>query len=129
MENIKEKLEPVFKLYPQVKLVYFFGSKARGNGGPLSDYDFAIYLDESDAKRRFEIRLELMAKLSMCLKTDDVDVCVVNDIDAPELKYNIVQEGKIIYEEEPFKVLIEPHIFHDYFDFIYGLRKYGLTKV
>lgn len=40
-----KSLENIFKLSPQVKLVYFFGSKATGKSGPLSDYDFAIFLD------------------------------------------------------------------------------------
>jgi len=129
MENIKEKLEHIFKRYPQVKLVYFFGSRAKGKDGPLSDYDFGAYLDEQDAKKRFQIRLDILREVSKELGTDEVDFSIINDIQSPEFKYSIVKEGKIIYEEEPFKVLIEPHIFHDYFDFIYGLRKYGLTKV
>ncbi len=59
-----EKLLSVFKLYPQVKLVYFFGSRVKDKSGPLSDYDFAVYLDEKDKKLRFDIKLSLMGKLS-----------------------------------------------------------------
>jgi len=123
-----ENLHDIFELYPEIKLVYLFGSRARKKDGPLSDYDFAVYLDENNTQRRFEIRLDLMAKVSMRLKTDDVDVCIMNDLDAPELNYNIVREGKLIYEKEPFKVLVEPKIFNEYFDFIYLLRKYNLTR-
>ena len=43
LKGIKGKITPIFKDYPEIKLVYFFGSKARGEGGPLSDYDFAVY--------------------------------------------------------------------------------------
>lgn len=119
----------IFKLYRQVKLVYFFGSKAKGKDSPLSDYDFAAYLDEKDKKKRFDIRLSLMAKLSHALGIDAVDVVVLNDTASPELRYNIVREGKVIYEEEPYRVILEPRIFNEYFDFMYGLRKYGLTKI
>ena len=125
---LDKKLVDIFKLYPQVKLVYFFGSRARGKEGPLSDYDFAVYLDEKDAKKRFETKLNLMSKLSKNFGTDNVDVVVLNDTQSPELKYSVLKEGKLIYEEEPYKVIIEPRIFNEYFDFIYGLRKYGLTK-
>ena len=125
---LDKKLVDIFKLYPQVKLVYFFGSRARGKEGPLSDYDFAVYLDEKDAKKRFETKLNLMSKLSKNFGTDNVDVVVLNDTQSPELKYSVLKEGKPIYEEEPYKVIIEPRIFNEYFDFIYGLRKYGLTK-
>ncbi len=125
--NVKD-LVSVFQLYPQVKLVYFFGSRARGKEGPMSDYDFAVYLDEKDAKSRFETRLSLMSKLSQRIGTDKIDVVVLNDTESPELRYAIIKEGKLIYEEEPYKVFVEPRILNEYFDFIYGLRKYGLTK-
>jgi predicted nucleotidyltransferase len=124
--DIKNLLD-IFTFYPQVKLAYFFGSRAKGKAGPLSDYDFAVYLDEKDKKQRFEIKLGLMAKLSHELATDEVDVVVLNDTESPELQYSIVREGKLIYEEEPYKVSLEPRILNEYFDFMYGLRKYGLT--
>lgn len=127
-EKEMENVFHIFKLYPQVKLVYFFGSKANGKDGPLSDYDFAVYLDEKDKQERFNVRLSLMTKLSRALGTDRVDIVVLNDTESPELRYGIVRDGKLIYEEEPYKVSLEPHIFNEYFDFMYGLRKYGLTK-
>ena len=130
-KSVNNKLKDllyVFQLYPQVKLVYFFGSRARHKEGPLSDYDFAVYLDEKDKNKRFEIKLSLMSKLSLRIETDKVDVVVLNDTESPELKYSIIKEGKLIYEEEPYKVFVEPRIFNEYFDFIYGLRKYNLTK-
>lgn len=129
-EDSKTKdLLNVFQLYPQVKLVYFFGSRAKGKESTLSDYDFAVYLDEGDVKKRFETKLNLMTKLSKIFGTDDVDVVILNDTESPELKYSIIKEGRLIYEEEPYKVSIEPRIFNEYFDFIYGLRKYNLTKI
>jgi uncharacterized protein len=127
-EKIKDLLS-IFQRYPQVKLVYFFGSRAKGKESALSDYDFAVYLDEKDPKSRFDTRLDLMAKLSRSIGTDGVDVVVLNDTESPELKYSIVTEGMLLYEEEPYKLFIEPRILNEYFDFIYGLRKYGLTKV
>lgn len=123
-----KKLFDIFKLYSAIKLVYLFGSRASGKIGPLSDYDFAFYLDEKDAKKRFNIRLELIGKISMVLKTNDVDVCILNDIDGPELKYNIINDGVLIFEKEPFKVLVEPRILTEYFDFREILLRYNLTK-
>ena len=128
IENNIKNLNNIFQLYPQVKLVYFFGSRAENKYGPLSDYDFAVYLDEKDKKKRFDIRLNIMGKLSSEIKTDAVDVVVLNDVKSPELNYSIIKKGKLIYEKEPYKVAIEPRILNAYFDFMYGLRKYGLTK-
>src|SRR3989344_4029070 len=104
MKEIK-KLIPIFEKYPEVKLTYLFGSRATGKVGPLSDYDFGIYLDERDAKRRFDIRLKLAGDISLQLKTDDFDLVVINGIDGPELKYSIIKDGILLFEKEPFKVL------------------------
>lgn len=118
----------IFKVYPAIKLAYFFGSRANAQAGPLSDYDFAVYLDEKDQKKLFELKLELQDKISRQLKTDKVDVVVLNLTGSPELKYQIIKEGQLILEKEPFKVLVEPKILNEYFDFHYLLTKYGLTK-
>jgi len=53
---------------------------------------------------------------------------MLNLIEGPELKYNIIKEGKLIYEKEPYKVLIEPRILNEYFDFRMSLLRYNLTK-
>ncbi len=122
--NIKN----IFKLYPEIKLVYFFGSKVIGTDGPLSDYDFALYLDEKDKKRMLDIKFELFDRLSRFFKTDKVDIVVLNLTESPELKYNIIKEGELIFEEEPFRILLEPKILNEYFDFHLMLLKYNLTK-
>lgn len=122
------KLKTIFKLYPAIKLVYFFGSRAENQGGPLSDYDFAIYLDEKDKNRMFDIKFKLFDQLSRFLKTDRIDIVILNLAENSELKYNIIKEGKLIFEEEPFKVLLEPKILNEYFDFRLMLLKYNLTK-
>ncbi|MDD5738335.1 MAG: nucleotidyltransferase domain-containing protein [Candidatus Pacebacteria bacterium] len=128
MQNSQEEYKKIFSKYPQVKLAYLFGSRANGTAGPLSDYDFAVYLDEKNSQKRFDIRLELMAKLSLLLKTDAVDVVVINDTENPDLKYNIVKEGNLLIEKEPYKLLVEPQIINEYFDFNFGLFKNNLTK-
>ncbi len=94
----------------------------------MSDYDFAVYLDEPDRKAAWNTRLDLLARLQQRLGTDDVDVVTLNTTKSPELKYNVIASGKLLYEQEPFKVLVEPRILHEYFDFRFMLRKYGLTK-
>lgn len=128
--NEKElrNLRDIFKKYPEIKVVYLFGSKARDTHGPLSDYDFAIYFDGKDTRKMFDIKLELLDRLSRSLKTDEIDIVVLNITEGPELKYQIIKEGEVIYEEQPYRILIEPKILNEYFDFHYMLSKYGLTK-
>lgn len=126
-KQIKE-LNKIFKNFPTIKLVYFFGSRAENNAGPLSDYDFAIYLDEKDIKKMFEIKIDIMNQLTDFLKTDKVDVVILNTTESPDLKYNVIKDGQLIFEKEPFKLIIEPKILNKYFDFNQMLLKYGLTK-
>lgn len=130
MKDLKRinNLYKIFRLYPEIKLVYLFGSRVSGEVGPLSDYDFGIYLDEKDLKKRFNLRLKLIAEISKELKEDKVDVCILNDTDGPELKYNIIKNGRLIFEKKPFKVSVEPKILNEYFDFHFSLLKHNLTK-
>jgi uncharacterized protein len=122
------KLKSIFDDYPEIKLVYLFGSMASGSGSPLSDYDFAFYLDTKDNKRMHEIKFELFDRISRFLKTDKVDIVILNVTESPELKYLIIKEGKLIFEREPFKVIIEPYILNEYFDFQSLLLRYHLTE-
>lgn len=128
IEKELKKLISIFKLYPKIKLVYLFGSQATNKVGPLSDYDFAVYLDEKSVQKRFDIRLKLISDICTVLKTDNVDVVILNDTQAPELKYNIIKDGKLIFEKEPFKILLEPRILNEFFDFRETLRRNNLTK-
>jgi uncharacterized protein len=121
-----EKLKKIFESYPEIKLVYVFGSTARGERGSMSDYDFALYLSE---KNKDNIKIKVMNELIDTLKTDKIDVVVLNSLQGPEIKFNIIKEGKIIYEVEPYKVLVEPKILSEYFDFHDMLKRNNLTKV
>lgn len=121
-------LKRIFEFYPEIKLVYLFGSKARNESGPLSDFDLAFYVDEKDTKKIFDLKFKLMDEISRKLKTDKIDVVMLNITESPEIKYNIIKEGKLIYNKEPYKVLIEPRILNEYFDFHSFLVRYNLTK-
>lgn len=124
-----EKIIDVLKSLPEIKLAYFFGSKARGDGGQLSDYDFAFYIGEKNKEKLFKIKFSLRDKISRLLGTDKIDVVILDMTESPELKYSIIKEGKLIYEKEPYRVLLEPKILNEYFDFHSILSRYGLTKV
>lgn len=134
MANIDfKKIESILNVFPEIKLVYFFGSAASGTAGPTSDYDFAVYFDlrsdlDKDREKMFEIKFQLMDRLSRALKTDKIDIVILNLAESPEFKYEIIKNGKLIYEQEPFSVLVEPKILNEYFDFHYLLKKYNLTK-
>ena len=126
--HTRDTLIAFFTAQPDVGLVYFFGSRARGDEGPLSDYDFALYLDEDDARKRSERHLRLIAEISRILQTDDVDVVLLNSVKQPELAYAIITEGELLYEQEPYRALVEPRILNEYFDFYALLKQHQLTS-
>jgi predicted nucleotidyltransferase len=127
IDEISERALPVFKDFPGVKLAYLFGSRVTGDVGPMSDYDFAVYFDE-DCASPADRQLSLVVALQRALNTDNIDLVVLNSMDIPELKYDIVTKGIRLYEVEPYHVLVEPRIWNEYFDFYDGLKRFGLTK-
>ena len=124
LQEIKNGLESL----PEVKLAYFFGSKASGNDGPLSDYDFAFYCEKNKEGNFLDVHLKIYSLLTDVLKTDNIDVVLLNSSKSPELKYQIIRDGQLIFEKEPYKLIVEPQILNSYFDFYRNLKKYNLTK-
>lgn len=84
-------------------------------------------MEEKNKEKIFDLKFRLMDELSRELGTDKVDIVMMNIVESPEMKYNIIKEDKLIYEQEPFKVLIEPRILNEYFDFRSFLLRYNLT--
>lgn len=128
LQKYRDLMKDLAREMPQIVLAYIFGSTATNTRGQMSDYDFAVYLDESDKKKRYDIKFSLMGKLSQALKTNKVDVAVINDTDNVYLKHAIISKGKILFEKEPHKVIVEPKILNEYFDFRMLIDKYQKIK-
>jgi len=128
LQKYRDLMKDLAREMPQIVLAYIFGSTATNTRGQMSDYDFAVYLDESDKKKRYDIKFSLMGKLSQTLKTNKVDVAVINDTDNVYLKHAIISEGKLLFEKEPYKVIVEPKIMNEYFDFRILIDKYQKIK-
>ena len=125
-EETLNKIKTLCVKYSAVKLLYLFGSQANGTAGTLSDYDFATYIKDDESKDLFLLP-ELSVGIGKILASDKIDICDLAKIDAPELAFEIIN-GSLIYEVEPYKILVEPVIMNVYFDFKIGLRKNFLTK-
>ncbi len=97
IEEIRQKLSPVWESFPEVKFAYLFGSLARGKAGPLSDLDLAVYLEPYSHKRF----LDLYAACSRALKRDDLDLVVLNRTENLILLESIIREGKLLFERDP----------------------------
>ncbi len=126
--TILKEIQRACEKHEKVVALYFFGSRARNDAGPMSDYDFATYIESRDKKEIFDIVLTLRDAICRILKTDNVELSALNLIEKPELKYNIIAHGVLVFEREPFRVIMEPRILNEYFDFRTTLRQYGLTR-
>ena len=83
-ENISHLLPDVreyLNKHPKVVFAYLFGGLVRGRVSPLSDVDIAIYtVDGADIVQE---KLEILGKLNELLKTDEVDLVVLNTAPLP----------------------------------------------
>ena len=120
----EEKVRELLNKQKYVKLAYLFGSVAEGKEGKLSDVDIAVFLDESLSKKeRFDLQLKLISGLTGILKTDRIDLIVMND--APLLlKYNIIKHGKILKYNIETRVKVESRILSDYLDMKYYIDRH-----
>ncbi|GEM_PF-5348126 len=85
--TIKEPAR-IIESFKEIKPACIFGSHARGSISPLSDYDFALYLDTTDKKLIYDIKFELCDRLARLLKTDKVDSYIKPDRVAGTEIYN-----------------------------------------
>jgi len=87
-----------------VQAVYLFGSRALGEEGPLSDYDYAVLMKTRGYARGDEIydRLyEIFSDISpRTLKNDVIDIVFLRDAGL-ELRFHVIRYGKVLFDENP----------------------------
>lgn len=111
LPDVREYLDK----HPKVVFAYLFGGLARGRVSPLSDVDIAIYMVE-DAEITQE-KLEILGKLNEILKTDEVDLVILNTAPLP-LAARIIKNKIILVDKMPFKRhAFESLVIREYFDF------------
>jgi predicted nucleotidyltransferase len=117
--------------------LYAFGSLAAGDLKSLSDLDFGILLSAKlDKQKRFDRHLDLIGKFNVILKTEEVDLVLMND--APmRFSHNIIKSGKLLhcasqleladFVEKTIKIYLDFRYFRDAFDdtFLKGIGYSG----
>jgi len=117
--------------------LYAFGSLAAADLKPLSDLDFGILVSgKLDKQKRFDKHLDLIGKFNDVLKTEEVDLVMMND--APmRFSHNIIKSGKLLYcrskieladfIEKTIKLYLDFRFFRDAFDdtFLKGIGYSG----
>lgn len=108
-----------------VLFAYLFGSHARGQAGPLSDVDTAVFLDESVPRERyFDERLEMIGGVMDVLGVDEVDVAILNQTPLA-LNYRVVRDGVVLFcRDRVARVRWETTTRSLYFDFKPFIERY-----
>ncbi len=77
--------------------VALFGSRVREGKFFKRDFDFAVLAEESLSDDK---ELELINRFSQILKSNDVDVVILN-FASPLLQYEVAKESVLLYERTP----------------------------
>jgi predicted nucleotidyltransferase len=83
---------PVFAGTPSVRLAYLFGSAARDDMHPRSDFDFAVLLDDGS----IDAYCRLWADLREALGTSRLDLALLDHAD-PVLGFEVIREGRLVH--------------------------------
>jgi predicted nucleotidyltransferase len=93
------------------------GSQARGDSGPLSDVDIAIWHDPGlEPSARLRLQLQLAAEGGGALGTDEVDVVMLNRA-PPLMRHRAMLDRKLLVERDhDERVRLETRAVLDYLD-------------
>ncbi|MFA6302057.1 MAG: nucleotidyltransferase domain-containing protein [Legionella sp.] len=92
-----DKINEVFRLYPQIKQVILYGSRALGSYKPSSDIDLCIDAESMSLSQLLKIENQL----DDLLLPWNIDLCLKHVIDNPDLLAHIDHAGTVFYLGAP----------------------------
>jgi predicted nucleotidyltransferase len=112
----------------EVLEAYLFGSQARGDAGPHSDVDVAVYVDPAVIDRpSSEYAAELTSALMTALGRNDLDIVLLNA--APPLLYHrVLRDGvRLLSRDPPATTTREGRALSRHCDYVPQLRKIDMA--
>ncbi|MBI5561239.1 MAG: nucleotidyltransferase domain-containing protein [Deltaproteobacteria bacterium] len=106
IENAVERLKAALAGRQEIRFAYLFGSLAKGRAGAASDVDVAVRVDAEALKKDYAYgyKAELTAHLMGCLKTNRVDVVLLNEA-KPYLRSQVMRYGLLVLNnDEPARI-------------------------
>lgn len=83
-----------------IQFVYLFGSTARGNVHPLSDYDIAVFIDqEKEPPSPYGIKSRITAMFAGKLPSQKVQIVILNSAN-PFLAFEVIDKGKLVFKKD-----------------------------
>ena len=114
-EKLKNQIRITLSQRESIVFAYLFGSIITEFITPMSDIDIAVYLNTN--VNISEERLGLIGDLMTTLKTDDIDLVILNS--APlTLRARIVLNKEMLIDKSPFlRHSFESLVMRQYYDF------------
>lgn len=104
----------------RIKFAYLFGSQAeKGKTTSLSDTDVAVYLD--GRMNHFTYRLKLMELLAKRLKSENIDLIILNTA-PPLLKYEAIKSNYVLKDSGAERISFESKVLQEFLDTAYLRR-------
>ena len=130
MDNVIEGCVAFAKGNPQIDVLWLYGSRAKGNAQPTSDYDFAVAFHnwpEDIWQRRLQpemLALDWVAALSLPEK--GLSVVDINLAPLP-LAYNVIQTGQVLLAKDGLRLAREENRITSMWelDYLYHRQHYG----
>jgi predicted nucleotidyltransferase len=112
-------LNQVFQIFePRILFAYIFGSTGTDSESSGSDLDIAVYFDMPPSAVELDHKLLLYAAVSRAMKRNDIDIVVLNTCTNQMLLYEIMTQGKLIFEVDfEVRALFEQQTLHQAIDF------------
>jgi len=116
-EKTRDEAVSLLKSYG-VEVAYLFGSRARGEEGPLSDVDIGVlFRADLPPDTRFSHRLQLASRLCRPFGVSRVDVIVLEEA-PPALGFRVIDQGILLMcTNEKRRVRYEARTLVAYLDF------------
>lgn len=100
MKNIIETIAKTLSSENYIQFVYLFGSTARGNVHPLSDYDIAVFIDpEKEPSSPYGIKSHITALFAGKLPTQKIQIVILNSAN-PFLAFEAIDKGKLVFKKD-----------------------------
>ncbi|MDB9391402.1 type VII toxin-antitoxin system MntA family adenylyltransferase antitoxin [Microcystis aeruginosa] len=101
MTDLADKITPLAEQLPNLQMLILFGSRARGEHKPDSDWDFAVLYEEGSNRKDISSQFKIYSLLEQALEIpeDKIDVIDLKEC-SPILAHYVARDGQLLYERE-----------------------------
>lgn len=120
IHDFEERLPGLVAVFPEISLVYLFGSRVTGRAGPESDYDLGVLTDRAGDSPSRRAALEHVLAVMLEIEKPDLVWLAAAPV---ELAFAVISQGRLLFERNiAARVEYEAQIMSRYYDYLPILR-------